>query len=84
MEAGDLESMPAGRAVLRAAKCPPVLLETLPWYAGPLASVAAAKLRAGQDPTVARCGDDPDPGDTSSLLPVPASAAEHPPLKAGV
>ena len=84
LPADALESMPAGRAVLRAAKCPPVLLETMPWYTGPLASdVAAAKVRAGGDPGVAPNAEDPDPGDTESLLQAP-SAAEHPPLGAGV
>lgn len=83
LEAGDLESMPAGRAVLRSAKCPPVVLETMPWYTGPFAAeVAAAKIRAGQDPTVARNDEDPEPDDTSSLLPRPPKATvEYPALE---
>jgi type IV secretory pathway TraG/TraD family ATPase VirD4 len=81
----DLEAVPAGRAILRAAKCPPALLETMPWYTGPFAAaVSAAKAAAGQDPTVRPNQDDPEPGDTSSLLPLPPTAtatAEHPALE---
>ncbi|MBY6537271.1 hypothetical protein HQ325_01170 [Rhodococcus sp. BP-349] len=68
--------MPAGRAVLRAAKCTPALIETMPWYTGPFAgAVADARVRAGQDPAVHLGADDPDPADATSLLPSPT---KHP------
>ncbi|WP_328811725.1 type IV secretory system conjugative DNA transfer family protein [Rhodococcus sp. NBC_00294] len=76
LPADALEAMPAGRAVLRAAKCPPALIETLPWYTGPFAgAVADAQTRAGQDPVVRLNADDPDPADATSLLPQPT---KHP------
>ncbi|WP_052059929.1 type IV secretory system conjugative DNA transfer family protein [Rhodococcoides fascians] len=69
----DLVAMPAGRAVLaEVSKCPAALVETLPWYTGPYAeAVAAAKIRAGQDPTVEALADDPELGDPQSLLAAP-------------
>ena len=71
----DLVAMPAGRAVLaEVSKCPAALVETLPWYTGPYAEeVAAAKERAGEDPTVAALDDDPDPDDPTSVLPRPVT-----------
>ncbi|MBY6681868.1 type IV secretory system conjugative DNA transfer family protein [Rhodococcus sp. BP-316] len=76
LPADALEAMPAGRAILRAAKCPPALIETMPWYTGPFAAaVADARTRAGQDPAVHPSADDPDPTDATSLLPSPT---KHP------
>ncbi|WP_068153311.1 type IV secretory system conjugative DNA transfer family protein [Rhodococcoides corynebacterioides] len=72
LPADALEAMPAGRAILRAAKCLPALIETMPWYTGPFAdAVAAARVRAGQDPVVYSNADDPDPANATSLLPQP-------------
>lgn len=81
----ELVSMPAGRALLaEAAKCPPAVVATVPWYTEPIAAaVAAAKIRAGQDPTVTPNDDDPEYGDNSSLLPLPR-ATEYRPLEAAV